>query len=238
MGRPCSRSSRARRQIRNYDVQVPQWSTLIFGVASPYAWELVETAHRLGLDVVCFDNIGEADARLPRLLPLDHELDPVTPFVIGLASPTNRVLAAHDAAARGLVAPASLIDPTAVVASTTRVGHGSYVNAGVVLGSNTSVTCHVNINRSASIGHDNVLGFGASIGPGAVLSGTISIDAGAFIGAGATVLPEVRVGAGAIVGAGAVVTKNVGQGEVVMGNPARVVRVVDVDIDGLTCPHC
>jgi acetyltransferase-like isoleucine patch superfamily enzyme len=46
----------------------------------------------------------------------------------------------------------------------------------------------------------------------------------AAVGTGAVILPGVTIGAGATVGAGAVVTKDVADGETVVGNPARVVR--------------
>lgn len=45
-----------------------------------------------------------------------------------------------------------------------------------------------------------------------------------WIGARAIFLPGVRVGKGSIVGAGAVVAKDVPEGVIVVGNPARVVR--------------
>ena len=44
----------------------------------------------------------------------------------------------------------------------------------------------------------------------------------ASIGSGATILGGVTIGEGALVGAGAVVTKDVPPGEVVAGNPSRV----------------
>jgi UDP-2-acetamido-3-amino-2,3-dideoxy-glucuronate N-acetyltransferase len=47
------------------------------------------------------------------------------------------------------------------------------------------------------------------------------VEVGASIGSGAVILGGVRVGAGALVGAGAVVTRDVPQGAVVVGNPAR-----------------
>jgi acetyltransferase-like isoleucine patch superfamily enzyme len=47
------------------------------------------------------------------------------------------------------------------------------------------------------------------------------VEQGASIGSGVVVLGEVRIGAGALVGAGAVVTRDVGAGEIVVGNPAR-----------------
>jgi UDP-2-acetamido-3-amino-2,3-dideoxy-glucuronate N-acetyltransferase len=47
------------------------------------------------------------------------------------------------------------------------------------------------------------------------------IGRGASVGAGAVILPGVTIGAGAMVGAGAVVTRNVNDGETVVGNPAK-----------------
>jgi acetyltransferase-like isoleucine patch superfamily enzyme len=46
---------------------------------------------------------------------------------------------------------------------------------------------------------------------------------GASIGSGATILCGVTIGEGAMVGAGAVVTRDVQDGETVVGVPARVV---------------
>jgi UDP-2-acetamido-3-amino-2,3-dideoxy-glucuronate N-acetyltransferase len=46
----------------------------------------------------------------------------------------------------------------------------------------------------------------------------------AAIGSGAVILPGITIGEGAMVGAGAVVTKDVPDGEVVVGNPARTLR--------------
>lgn len=49
---------------------------------------------------------------------------------------------------------------------------------------------------------------------------------GCSIGAGAVLLPGIRIGRHSIVGAGAVVTKDVPDGVVVVGNPARVIKGV------------
>ncbi|MDO4198853.1 MAG: DapH/DapD/GlmU-related protein [Erysipelotrichaceae bacterium] len=55
----------------------------------------------------------------------------------------------------------------------------------------------------------------------------ILIDDGAWLGAGVTVLPGVRIGKHAIVGAASVVTKDVPDYAVAVGNPAKVIRMLD-----------
>ena len=49
---------------------------------------------------------------------------------------------------------------------------------------------------------------------------------------------DIEVGAGATVGAGAVVTRDVAPGDVVVGNPARVLRTNPDVHEEMTCPHC
>lgn len=56
----------------------------------------------------------------------------------------------------------------------------------------------------------------------------IHIGKNAWIGAGATILPGVTVGANAVVGAASVVTKNVPANTIVVGNPAKPIRTIDV----------
>lgn len=55
----------------------------------------------------------------------------------------------------------------------------------------------------------------------------IVIKKGAWIGAGASIMAGVTVGKYAIVGAASVVTHDVGDYEVVAGNPARVIKRLD-----------
>ncbi len=51
----------------------------------------------------------------------------------------------------------------------------------------------------------------------------VTIEAGVWLGIRSMILPGTIIGQGAIVAAGSVVTKNVEQGTIVAGNPARVV---------------
>jgi acetyltransferase-like isoleucine patch superfamily enzyme len=58
---------------------------------------------------------------------------------------------------------------------------------------------------------------------------TTLVKKGASIGSGATILSNLTIGERAIVGAGAVVTRDVPDGTIVVGNPARVLRPVGVE---------
>jgi acetyltransferase-like isoleucine patch superfamily enzyme len=58
------------------------------------------------------------------------------------------------------------------------------------------------------------------------------VKQGASIGTGATILPKTCIGENAIVGAGSVVTKDVPANAVIAGNPARVLRYLNVSQKG------
>ena len=57
----------------------------------------------------------------------------------------------------------------------------------------------------------------------------IEIGKNVFIGMHTLILKGVHIADGAVVGAGAVVTKDVAAGDIVAGNPARIVRTLNTD---------
>jgi len=56
----------------------------------------------------------------------------------------------------------------------------------------------------------------------------VVIEDGVWIGAGVTILPGVHIGKNAVIGAGSIVTKDVEENYAVAGNPARVIRKLDL----------
>ena len=202
---------------------------VLYGIGSRYAYEVYETALRAQVQVAVFvDNLatqGSYPGLAPVLSPADctNEHKRYGAF-IPLVTPGHRQRVLAELFEQGFIAGGSLIDPTAILASSTRHGNGFQVNASVVIGANCLFGDQVLINRSASIGHDAVVEDYVSFGPGCLLCGDCRIGRGAFIGGGATIAPGVQVGANAIVGAGSVVVKNVPAKAVVAGNPAQVKR--------------
>src|SRR5262249_50463713 len=168
-------------------------SIVFYAVGSPLAVEVEETCRRLRITIVAaVKNVAGAHYLLGEsVLCETANLDAAhleIPCVIPLFSPSNRYKATLEATARGFTIAHALIDPTAILASSTVVGIGSYVNAGTVIGAAARIDKHVVINRSCSIGHHAEIGFMASIGPAAVLAGQVRIGRAAMIGAGAIIL--------------------------------------------------
>jgi UDP-perosamine 4-acetyltransferase len=115
----------------------------------------------------------------------------------------------------------ALIHHDVTVAVNATIRDGSQVMARVVLNSMAEIRAWAIINTGAIVEHDCVVGEGSHVAPGAMLCGDVRVGDYALVGAGAVVLPGIVVGDGSVVGAGAVVTKNVPDGVVVKGVPAR-----------------
>jgi acetyltransferase EpsM len=122
---------------------------------------------------------------------------------------------------------ATAVHRSAVVAPGAKVGAGSVIAAGAVINPAAAVGHNCIINTSASIDHDCVIGDAAHLGPGVHVGGGTEVGRGAWIGIGATLVDHIRIGAGSIVGAGSVVTRDVPDGVVVYGVPARIIRAVN-----------
>lgn len=139
---------------------------------------------------------------------------------------------------------------TNAIGDDTRIWAFAYILAGARIGCDVNVCSHVFIENEVVIGDRVTIKSGVQlwngveveddvfIGPNATFTNDLfprskqrpeawprtRLCRGASIGANATILAGTTIGAQAMVGAGAVVTRDVEPGQVVAGNPARVLR--------------
>jgi sugar O-acyltransferase (sialic acid O-acetyltransferase NeuD family) len=120
--------------------------------------------------------------------------------------------------------PAIAIHPTAFVAGNAALSKGCQILAHATVCAEVKMGQACVLNTACSVDHEGTLGNGVHIGPGATLAGVVTVGDYTFIGSGAVVLPRIKIGADVIVGAGSVVTRDLPDGVIAYGSPARVQR--------------
>ena len=108
-----------------------------------------------------------------------------------------------------------------------KIGKGVYINADCLMMARGGITIEDEAQLAANIqlitnNHDF---YDRPVLP----CKPILICKGAWVGAGVTILPGIRIGKHAVVGAASVVTKDVPDYAVAVGNPARVIKMLDAD---------
>ncbi|HAR94386.1 MAG TPA: serine acetyltransferase [Deltaproteobacteria bacterium] len=181
--------------------------------------------------------IGEAHCNVPimggdELLCVLEERG-VKSFVVGVGSKGDNRLREelyHLAVNAGL-SPFMVIHPSSMIASTAHLGPGAQILAGSIVNSYATVGANAIINTGAVVEHHCVVGEHSHVAPGAVIGGEVSIGHRAHIGLGAKIREGLRIGNHSLVGVGAVVIDDVADNTVVVGNPAKHLRMNLIDID-------
>lgn len=199
---------------------------VIFAAEGVLAQEAVETLARLDLsiaaavvtadpewDMMGLANVIDVSGVSDRLCEL--------PVIVPVWGPGPRRKAVEQAVEAGFSEFMTVVDPTAVVAGTARLGKGVYIHTGANVGAGAVVGDFALVNRGAMVGHHCAFDAYATTGGGVTLASRCHIGESAVLGAGCVLIPNREVGEGAIVGAGAVVIHHVAAGTTVVGNPAR-----------------
>jgi len=119
---------------------------------------------------------------------------------------------------------ATAIHPKAAIAADAQVGEGTVIMAGAVVNSGTRIGENAIINTSAVVEHECTIEDGVHVSAGTRLGGKVFVGQATTIEIGAIVGANVIVGADSVIGAGTVVLKDIPEGVLAYGIPARVIR--------------
>lgn len=154
-------------------------------------------------------------------------LERVRDFVvcIGGAHGAQRAALSHRLRDDWGLTPLTIISPQASMDSESVLGAGVQLMARAYIGLASRIGDFTLINTGATIDHECVIGEGVHVMVATAIAGRVTIGDFATIGTNATILPNLTIGGGAQIGAGALVRRDVGENEVVVGNPARFLRL-------------
>lgn len=121
-----------------------------------------------------------------------------------------------------------LIHKTAYIHPSAFIGNGVIIYPMSNIGFNVRLEDGVIVNKSAVVSHDSVVGTCSFISPGSILSGNVQIGSQSFLGSGTVISNGLRIGKNVKIGVGSVITKDIGDGLLAIGNPARIVNQLDI----------
>lgn len=111
----------------------------------------------------------------------------------------------------------TVVDPTAVLASSARIGRGVFVGKNAVVNADAVIEDMAIINTGAIIEHECHVGEFSHVAVGAVVCGRAKIENDVFVGANATVIQEVKIGMNSIIGAGSIIINDVPEKSRIIG---------------------
>lgn len=152
--------------------------------------------------------------------PRRWEPAPGDRFICGIAAPKIKLELCGILASRGAIFT-NVIDPTAVVSTSAKIGRGVFLWRNVFVGPCAQIGNYATVQLFSSMGHDSVVGEGTTVSAFCDVMGHAQLGRGVFLGSHASILPNAKVGDFARVGAGSVVVKGAASGSTVVGVPAR-----------------
>lgn len=120
-----------------------------------------------------------------------------------------------------------LIHPSAIVGDNVIIGEGTVIFPNTIITTDVTVGKHVFLSLNSLISHDSEIGDYSTLLPGCKVSGNVNIGNLCTLGTGSTVIQGINIGEKAYVGAGAVVIDDVVKNTLVVGVPAKKVKVID-----------
>lgn len=174
------------------------------------------------------DKLGKSYLGVQVLGPIDHYeqyLD--CEFIVAIGNCRYRSKLVNKLESNPNISFATLIDPQSIIGCRSVIGSGSMICAGSILTVDVDIGRHCIVNVNASISHGCKIGNFSTIAPNASISGDVVLEDKVEVGANAVIKEKVIIGKGTLIGMGAVVVKNIDQNNVMIGNPAKLLKKLD-----------
>lgn len=143
--------------------------------------------------------------------------------VTAVGEPSVRELMYHKVRKEELCL-ATLIHPGVYIDETTAIGEGVVIAEGATITANVEIGDNTYIQPHAVIGHDVVIGQHSVIGSNCQIGGGDHIGDRVFMGFLSGTTDHISIGNDTIISAGAIVFRELSEGVIAVGNPARIVK--------------
>ena len=192
--------------------------------ASGHAKVVLDIAKKANLNVPCLIDDNQQVHELAGL-PVVHNADGLSPVIVTIGNCQIRCKIVEKLGKRDYV---TVVHPAAIKADSVRLGFGTVVMAGAIMNPYVEVGNHCIINTGSSLDHDVKVGNFVHIAPHSTLCGEVSVGEGTWVGAGTTVIQGIHIGKNCFIGAGAVVVNDIPDNSLCYGNPARVIKKINL----------
>lgn len=113
------------------------------------------------------------------------------------------------------------VSSDSMVAKETKIGEGGLIGK-CHISDNCQIGCCTYISEFCVVGHDVVIGDDVVMSPNSFIGGYTTVGNKVYIGPGAIIRDRVTIGDNAVIAPGAVVFKDVPEGYLAFGNPAKM----------------
>lgn len=151
---------------------------------------------------------------------IEDEQREQTEYIIAVGEPAVRKKL-YDKLMENRCRLATLVHPDVHIPATTVIGQGSVVCFSCLVSCNVTIGDNVVLQPQCNIGHDDKIGAHSVVSAFVNLSGACVVGEESYLGASASIRELTEIGAHSIVAMGAVVLRDVEDGVIVAGNPAR-----------------
>lgn len=119
----------------------------------------------------------------------------------------------------------NIIHPSVIIHPTAKLGKGNVIARGCFISNDTIIGNNNTININVLIHHHCKIGSNCNISSMTGFMGGVKAGNTNFFGAATIAIPEVNIGSNNIFGAGAVIVNNFNNNKVIVGVPAKIIKV-------------